>query len=148
MLELAQRVSDIPSMDQPSTIRLEDGLTVKAFENRRIQYKQDYRFMLLRHWNLFESMLYSPYVAGSLRTWTDKGRGTLKQLLAEMGIPLEQCQDKFSHMPPATSEGLLDKFTEFAPKYGERNTGRERSPPHRRWLLRSGRRLRISSLFS
>ena len=42
---------------------------VKAFENRRITYAEEWRFMLLRHWTLYDSMLNSPYIATRLQTY-------------------------------------------------------------------------------
>ena len=38
-----------------------------------IKHYWQFRFMLLRHWSLYESMYYSNYVASKLGTWLAKG---------------------------------------------------------------------------
>lgn len=71
VLELAGHVTGLPQMEVPPTVMLEDGLVVKNFDNRRIVYQEsEFRFMLMRHWSLYESMMHSPYVSSALRTWT------------------------------------------------------------------------------
>lgn len=43
------------------------------------------RFMLFRHWNLYDAMYHSSYVASKLGIWKEKGRKRLTGLLAKMG---------------------------------------------------------------
>ncbi|OAX77158.1 hypothetical protein ACJ72_08546, partial [Emergomyces africanus] len=43
------------------------------------------RFLLVRHWSLYESMLHSPYLAARLHVWSENGRKRLHKLLAKMG---------------------------------------------------------------
>lgn len=40
-------------------------------------------------------MLYSPYVAARLQTYTERGRTTLELLLAKLGIPLQQARSPY-----------------------------------------------------
>lgn len=39
-------------------------------------------------------------------------------MLAEMGLPLENCQDKFLHMPPKLLRELEKLLDDTAHKYG------------------------------
>jgi cell division control protein 45 len=39
-----------------------------------ISNENDFRFMLLRHWNLYESMYYSNYVAAKFGVWWETGK--------------------------------------------------------------------------
>ena len=57
-----------------------DDLSVRATE--------EFRFMLFRHWNLYDAMYHSSYVAGKLGIWKERGRKRLTGLLAKMGCVL------------------------------------------------------------
>lgn len=48
--------------------------------------------MLYRHWNLYDSMYYSRYIATNLGIWKQNGRKKLDTLLAKMGLPLDECR--------------------------------------------------------
>ena len=63
--------------------------------SRRRSPQDDYRFGLLWEWNLYDAMLYSPYVASRLQTYTEKGRNMLDLLVAKLGIPLEEAQRSY-----------------------------------------------------
>lgn len=54
-----------------------DDLSVRAAE--------ELRFMLFRHWTLYDAMYHSSYVAGKLGIWKERGRKRLTGLLAKMG---------------------------------------------------------------
>ena len=53
--------------------------------DRSIRPSTEFRFMLFRHWNLYDAMYHSSYVAGKLRLWRERGRKNLQGLLAKMG---------------------------------------------------------------
>ena len=57
-----------------------------------LTYHCSYRFMLYRHWNLYDSMYYSRYIATKLGIWKHTGKQRLDTLLAKMGLPLDQCR--------------------------------------------------------
>lgn len=63
-----------------------------------IKHYWQFRFMLLRHWSLYESMYYSNYVASKLGTWRAKGQEKLKELFAKMGFPLDESKQKYPFM--------------------------------------------------
>ena len=54
-------------------------------DNRSITKSDELRFILFRHWNLYDAMLHSSYVAGRMGIWKEKGRKRLQGLLAKMG---------------------------------------------------------------
>ena len=84
---------------------------------RRIQVKQDFHIIMLRHWSLLEAMLHSPYVVTRIRTWREKGRDNIKGLLARMGFPLRDSQQPWSQMNPRKKRELAEKLDEFAPQF-------------------------------
>lgn len=54
-------------------------------DDRSIRPSDEMRFMLFRHWNLYDSMFHSGYVAGKMKLWRDRGRKNLQGLMAKMG---------------------------------------------------------------
>lgn len=80
-----------------------------------ISAEQDLKFILLRHWTLYSSMLHSDFIASRLSAWRERGRKQLELLLARMGFPLNQCKSDYSAMDLEYRELLtiqLDKFSE------------------------------------
>ena len=118
VMELATQVSNLPGADAPTSRVLEEGTVVRAFEDRRVQYSEEFRFTLLRHWSLYEAMLHSGYVATRMQTWREVGRASLHSLLAHLGIPLEACKQRYTHMSPEHLKQLADKLEEHGPSHG------------------------------
>lgn len=87
-------------------------------DNRNITESQEMRFVLFRHWNLYDSMLHSSYVASRLGVWKEKGRRRLQQLFAKMGFSLQQCQQEYAHMDIALKKDLPAKLDAIGPEYG------------------------------
>ena len=63
-------------------------------EDFRITFQEELRFMLYRHWNLYDAMYYSPYLASRLGIWRTQGQRRLRTFLAKMGISLRQAKQK------------------------------------------------------
>jgi len=124
--ELAGRVAESPLADASQTLNLEggaggaegEGVTVRARAYRRISFAPEYRLPLLRHWNLYEALQASPYVAARLQTWREGGRRTLDRLLAEAGLPLSEARQRYIHMSPAALAALGERLGPLAPQYG------------------------------
>lgn len=72
---------------------------------------------LLEFWNLYDSLLYSSYTIPKLKTWHETGKSKLKQLIAKMGIPLDEAKQKFSHLEPKYKTNIQDKFTSMCDEY-------------------------------
>jgi cell division control protein 45 len=79
-------------------------------ENGRIVSGKDYRFFLLRHSSLLDSMMYSDVVSTKLQIWTKQGKHQLQELLAKMGYPLDECQQPFAFMRPTLKRQLNEKI--------------------------------------
>lgn len=65
---------------------------------------------MYRHWNLFDSMYHSRYVAVHLGIWRAKGQHVLEELMAKMGIPKAECTQPYSHMAKDVKVSLLSSF--------------------------------------
>jgi len=86
-------------------------------ENGRIFSEKDFRFFMLRHSSLLDSMQYSDYVCTRLRVYTKKGERQLMEMLAKMGYPLDECRQPFPFMRPSLRRRLKEKLGTHAPEY-------------------------------
>lgn len=118
VMELEQHINSSGNLDTVSSVTLKDGTIIQAPENSRIAYEDEPRLMLLREWNLYDSMLCSSYIATKLKTWSDNGLKKLKLLLARMGLPLVDCQKKFQYMSMEVKQRMKGEFERFLPEYG------------------------------
>eukprot|EP00934_Nitzschia_sp_Nitz4_P004497 Nitzschia sp. Nitz4//scaffold76_size158648//89748//92025//NITZ4_002553-RA/size158648-processed-gene-0.241-mRNA-1//1//CDS//3329557866//4487//frame0 len=90
-------------------------------DNGRIVAEKDYRFFLLRHSSLFDSMVHSEYISTKMQVWTKNGMHKLQELLAKMGYPLEECRQPFAYMKPNLRRRLHEKIMSHAEDYGLQN---------------------------
>ncbi|CAM9217747.1 unnamed protein product [Sphacelaria rigidula] len=96
-----------------------DGKTlVPVSEIGRITCDMEFRFMLHRHWSLYESMYFSNFVASKLNVWNSNGRHRLEEFLAKMGFSLEQCKQKYPFMSCQLRQRLRDQIQKYAEEYG------------------------------
>ena len=118
VMELAAQVSNLPSADAPTERVLDEGAVVRAFEDRRVSYSEEFRFSMLRHWSLYDAMTHSPYVATRMQIWKEAGRASLHSLLAHLGLPLEACKQQYAHMSPEHVKQLHSKLERHGPTHG------------------------------
>lgn len=64
----------------------------------KITSQKDLRLVLYRHWTVEASLRHSMPTAIKLKLWTIKGERRLRQLLAEIGLPLNSSKQNFSAM--------------------------------------------------
>ncbi|ERF75261.1 hypothetical protein EPUS_00053 [Endocarpon pusillum Z07020] len=83
-----------------------------------IRLTPDPRFVLLRHWSLYDSMLHSPYLASRLHLWNETGIKRLHKLLAKMGVSLSQCRQSYTHMDISLKKNLRENLLKYAAVYG------------------------------
>lgn len=72
--------------------------------------KKEFKFMLLRHWSLYESMVHSRYVASRLGVWQQRGSDSLNIMLAKIGVPLKDCRQRFQSMDAKRRNTLLEQL--------------------------------------
>ena len=87
---------------------------IKFSDNGRIFAESDYRFFLMRHSSLLDSMLYSEYVYSKLQMNTKKGQQRFMEMLAKMGLPLDECRQPFRFMKPSMQSRLESEFENYA----------------------------------
>ncbi|KAL6715129.1 DNA replication initiation factor cdc45 [Lecanora helva] len=92
--------------------------TARSPTDNSIRLSPEPRFLLIRHWSLYDSMLHSPYLASRLHLWSDAGRKRLHKLLAKMGVSLSQCKQNYTHMDMNLKRDLRKSLLTYAPMYG------------------------------
>ena len=92
--------------------------TAKSPTDHSIKISPEPRFLLIRHWSLYDSMLHSPYLGSRLHIWSEQGRKRLHKLLAKMGVSLSQCKQSYTHMDMDLKRGLRQRLLSYAPLYG------------------------------
>jgi cell division control protein 45 len=116
--------------------------TASSSSETSIRLTPDPRFVLLRHWSLYDSMLHSPYLASRLHLWNETGIKRLHKLLAKMGVSLSQCKQSYTHMDISLKKNLRENLLKYAAVYGldelvPEGTGRG-APEYEGWgFLRS-----------
>lgn len=106
-----------PPADQSPTISPTAGGTSSPSDTS-IRLTPDPRFLLLRHWSLYDSMLHSPYLASRLHVWNESGVKYLHKLLAKMGVSLTQCKQTYTHMDMDLKKTLRERLLKYAGVYG------------------------------
>lgn len=61
------------------------GNSARSADDHSIRVVEELRFTLWRHWNLYDAMMHSGYVASKLGIWRERGKKRLHGLLAKMG---------------------------------------------------------------
>lgn len=91
--------------------------TALSPEDTSIRLSPEPKFLLIRHWSLYDSMLHSPYLFSRLRIWNEGGLKRLHKLLAKMGVSLVQCRQSYAHMDMVLKRELRAKLLKYASLY-------------------------------
>lgn len=106
-------IGRLPSTDGAGVI----PTTARDPEDTSIRLSPEPKFLLIRHWSLYDSMLHSPYLFSRLHTWNDSGLKRLHKLLAKMGVSLVQCKQNYTHMDMLLKKELRTKLLKYASLY-------------------------------
>ncbi|KAJ3403729.1 hypothetical protein HDV05_007660 [Chytridiales sp. JEL 0842] len=90
---------------------------VRGADDRNIKVAEEFRLMLVRHWNFYDAMYHSNYVATRLGIWKEKGRQRLTNLLVKMGFPLKQCQQPYIEIKLDLKKAIRSKLLQVAPAF-------------------------------
>ena len=86
-------------------------------EGKSILIGSDYKLILYRHWNLYDSFIYSSYPLGILSTWKEPGKGEVQKIFAYMGIPLSEAKQKYRYMKNEYLDTFRDKIIDVSKKF-------------------------------
>ncbi|RPA76762.1 CDC45-like protein [Ascobolus immersus RN42] len=99
--------------------------TPRGPDDRSIRISPEFRFLLIRHWSLYDSMLHSPHLIPRLNLFSPSGIKRLHKLLAKMGISLTQCRQSYTHMDMQLKRTLREKVEGVGRLYGLEGVVRE-----------------------
>lgn len=68
----------------------------------------EYRFALVRHWNLYSALKHAPYVASRLQTWTEAGKERIRNLLTDIGIKTADARQVYKVMKASDKQRVED----------------------------------------
>ena len=91
--------------------------TARSPEDTSIRLSPEPKFLLIRHWSLYDSMLHSPYLFSRLKMWSETGLKRLHKLFAKMGVSLVQCKQSYAHMDMMLKRELRVKLLKYASLY-------------------------------
>ena len=86
------------------------NLTSQNKEVGHIKFEAEMRFMLLRHWTLFDSIQNSAYMVAKMALNKEPGQNKLLQFLIEIGCPVEQAKQQWAFMDPDIRNNLKSKI--------------------------------------
>eukprot|EP00737_Agarophyton_chilense_P002480 gb/GEZJ01002833.1/.p1 GENE.gb/GEZJ01002833.1/~~gb/GEZJ01002833.1/.p1 ORF type:complete len:766 (+),score=96.27 gb/GEZJ01002833.1/:2598-4895(+) len=84
----------------------------------RIAECVELRLDLLRHWSLFHSLMYSSYTCTRLATWRQTGKRRMLEMLATLGIPLRDSQQRWCYMKQAHKIALEEQLQKAVERFG------------------------------
>ncbi|KAI1853204.1 hypothetical protein JX266_001910 [Neoarthrinium moseri] len=111
--ELTSQTGRVSQTEGPGII----PTTASSPEDTSIRLSPEPRFLLIRHWSLYDSMLHSPYLFSKLRIYNESGLKRLHKLLAKMGVSLVQCKQSYTHMDMTLKKELRTKLLKYASLY-------------------------------
>lgn len=123
--------SEIPLSRSDGDIAL--PTTARSPTDTSIRLSPEPRFLLTRHWSLYESMLHSPYLSSRLHIWSEAGRKRLDRLLTKMGVSLDEARKGYTHMDIELKRSLRQRLLNFAPLYGLDGLVPPKSPDKEGW---------------
>ncbi|KAL7751816.1 DNA replication initiation factor cdc45 [Sorochytrium milnesiophthora] len=92
--------------------------SLRAAAHTPLRPEEEYKFMLFRHWSLYDSMFHSWYIASKLTLWRDHGRNRLNNLFAKMGFSLKECNQMYTHMDAELKRLLKLRMSTVGPEFG------------------------------
>ncbi|KAI8870495.1 CDC45-like protein [Ramicandelaber brevisporus] len=112
-LEIMENSSNTSQLHQHHQLhqQLQQSNAQTAQSRNQIKFNTEYKFVLYRHWSLYESIYHSPHVASKLMVWTDKGRDTLDLNLTKIGFSHQEAKQPFVNVTPELRQMLSNKLT-------------------------------------
>lgn len=93
------------------------SLTSESREIGHIKQETELKFMLLRHWTLFDSIQNSPYMVAKLNLAKEPGQKELLKFLAEISVPMDEAKQSFVFMNPQIKRKFKQKVREVADSF-------------------------------
>ena len=114
-----RRLNPIPDSELRRSQSNEGVIPIHARSptDNAIRLSPEPKFLLIRHWSLYDSMLHSPFLSTRLHVWSDAGKKRLNKLLAKMGVSLQEAGKGYVHMDMEIKRSLRARILKFAEMY-------------------------------
>lgn len=90
-------------------------------QNREIGHiltQSELKFMLLRHWTLFDSIQNSNYMVAKMGLAKEPGQKELMNFLVQLGCPIEQAKQQYAYMNPDIRNNIYENIRKVSDKFG------------------------------
>ncbi|XP_054164552.1 cell division control protein 45 homolog [Oppia nitens] len=94
-----------------------DQNVITNHNHLKITYEKDLKLSLYRHWSLYDSLRHTMYISNKFKIWRLRGHKRLLAFLAELGLPLSQCKQKFSSMDLELRSNVKQWIEDLSNKY-------------------------------
>lgn len=84
----------------------------------KLFFEKDLALTLYTHWTLLDSLRHTASTSCHFRSWTLNGQRKLLNFLADLGLPLSQCEQKFSANDVKLRKEAKESIFASAEKYG------------------------------
>lgn len=78
---------------------------------------QELKFMLMREWNLYNSVYYSNYIYSKLQIWSEFGKKDMERFFAKLGIPISEAKQQYRFMDHKYKELLEQNIEKVAEEF-------------------------------
>jgi len=106
---------------QDSALRLQSRTEHNNHDVLRVEFDQDLFLPLYRHWTIHESLTHALPIASAVKVWTGAGSRKIKELVAQIGMPLTQANEQYHYMEQKYKEEFAKLLVEKAPNFGVKN---------------------------
>lgn len=103
--------------DHVSRLNKQNEQETLAIDCMRLSFDKELNLNLYRHWAILDSLKHTIYTASQFKIWTERGKQRLSEFLAELGLPIAQCEGTFSTMDLDLRNQILTLFEEKSEKY-------------------------------
>ncbi|OMH84482.1 Cell division control protein 45-like protein [Zancudomyces culisetae] len=86
-----------------------------------IQPSEEFRFFMLRHWSLENSMQYSSFIVSRLGTWSARGKSVFRLVIAKLGLAISEIQQSYTHLDPKLKSELPVRWDRVSSDYNLEN---------------------------
>ncbi|GIY16649.1 cell division control protein 45 homolog [Caerostris extrusa] len=94
-----------------------DTSSSNTASSMKVTFDKELNLALYRHWSLYDSIMNSRYTACKFKLWSFKGQKRMLEFLAEIGLPLFQCKQKFSAMDMEYRNNVSTWMEDLSDKY-------------------------------
>ncbi|CAJ0598921.1 unnamed protein product [Cylicocyclus nassatus] len=102
------------------------GSGAKADDLLRVSFEKELPLAMYSHWSLYRAMSVNEHFACKTRNWTQRGDSDVKHLLANLGLTLNETQQKFEAMTSTRrkeviqtlEKEMLPSFATFIAHFG------------------------------